>query len=297
MPAFELSKTRIALVTLQCASSPMTCVPASASRKKSCTRSISTTSSAARLFEAITHLPEYGLTRADERLVARPCRRDHRSAPAPGAVIELGSGTGQKTRHILEASGDAEPCDTFPSMSLRKLWRVASAICRISPKCIRSSSPIWTGWRAAAMARPGEKPALVLFLGSTIGNFERPCALEFLRDLRRALQPGDSLLLGADLVKDRDRMLVAYDDPTGVTGAFNLNLLGRVNRELECRFRPARLSSTRPAGTNTSAASKCTCARASTKPLSSPRRDLTVRIPARRDHLDRVVAQVPALPS
>jgi uncharacterized SAM-dependent methyltransferase len=90
--------------------------------------------------------------------------------------------------------------------------------------------------RATAERRPGES-FLVMFLGSTIGNFERKCAVTFLRDLHRALLPGDLLLLGADLVKDRDRMLVAYDDPTGVTGAFNLNLLGRINRELGGDFR------------------------------------------------------------
>src|SRR5271170_2294000 len=90
--------------------------------------------------------------------------------------------------------------------------------------------------RATAEQPTGES-FLVMFLGSTIGNFERKCALEFLRDLRRRLLPGDMLLIGADLVKDRDRMLVAYDDPTGVTGAFNLNLLGRINRELGGDFR------------------------------------------------------------
>ncbi len=94
--------------------------------------------------------------------------------------------------------------------------------------------------RATAERQPGES-FLVMFLGSTIGNFERKCAMEFLRDLRRALLPGDMLLMGADLVKERDRMLVAYDDPTGVTGAFNLNLLGRINRELGGDFQTARL--------------------------------------------------------
>ncbi|MBV9768978.1 MAG: L-histidine N(alpha)-methyltransferase, partial [Bryobacterales bacterium] len=85
--------------------------------------------------------------------------------------------------------------------------------------------------RATVERRAGEA-FLVMFLGSTIGNFERKCALEFLCDLRRWLLSGDALLIGADLVKERDRMLVAYDDPTGVTSAFNLNLLGRINREL-----------------------------------------------------------------
>jgi uncharacterized SAM-dependent methyltransferase len=75
-----------------------------------------------------------------------------------------------------------------------------------------------------------------LFLGSTIGNFEPVRAAEFLRDLREWLLPGDTLLIGADLVKDLDRMLLAYDDPTGVTAAFNLNVLGRINRELGADF-------------------------------------------------------------
>jgi uncharacterized SAM-dependent methyltransferase len=73
---------------------------------------------------------------------------------------------------------------------------------------------------------------LVLFLGSTVGNFERPAALEFLREIRGCLMPGDALLLGTDLEKPVDTMLLAYDDPIGLTAAFNLNLLGRINREL-----------------------------------------------------------------
>jgi uncharacterized SAM-dependent methyltransferase len=83
--------------------------------------------------------------------------------------------------------------------------------------------------------RAGER-LLVLFLGSTIGNFERPAADEFLRDLREAMRPGDALLLATDLVKSVDRMLRAYDDPAGVTAAFNKNLLVRVNRELGADF-------------------------------------------------------------
>jgi uncharacterized SAM-dependent methyltransferase len=77
----------------------------------------------------------------------------------------------------------------------------------------------------------------VLFLGSTIGNFDRPAADDFLRQVRAALQPGDSLLLGTDLEKDVNTQLVAYDDPIGVTAAFNLNLLARINRELGADFK------------------------------------------------------------
>jgi L-histidine Nalpha-methyltransferase len=182
------------------------------------------------LFEAITHLPEYGLTRADERLLRRHAGDIANLLPSPVAVIELGSGVGQKTRHLLEAIGN--PLRYYPidvsADALARCERDLSDLAEVHPLV---QSYLDGMARATAERRPGES-FLVMFLGSTIGNFERKCALEFLRDLRRALLPGDMLLIGADLVKDRDRMLVAYDDPTGVTGAFNLNLLGRINREL-----------------------------------------------------------------
>ena len=82
---------------------------------------------------------------------------------------------------------------------------------------------------------PGES-LLVLFLGSTIGNFERGPGEEFLREVRALLEPGDALLLGADLIKPAAQLIEAYDDPAGVTAAFNLNLLARVNRELDADF-------------------------------------------------------------
>ena len=90
--------------------------------------------------------------------------------------------------------------------------------------------------RSAARRAPGQR-LLVLFLGSTIGNFEPEAAIEFVGSVRADLDPGDALLLGTDLVKPTAQLLDAYDDPTGVTAAFNLNLLGRINRELAGRFR------------------------------------------------------------
>jgi uncharacterized SAM-dependent methyltransferase len=87
----------------------------------------------------------------------------------------------------------------------------------------------------AARRRDGQS-LMVLFLGSTIGNFDRPAASGFLRKMRRILQPGDSLLLGTDLEKPIPQLLAAYDDPLGVTAAFNLNLLARINRELDADF-------------------------------------------------------------
>ena len=88
------------------------------------------------------------------------------------------------------------------------------------------------GIQEAAARRQGDQTLLVLFLGSSIGNFDRPAAEHFLQDLHRHLKPGDALLLGTDLVKSEADMLLAYDDPMGVTAAFNLNLLARINREL-----------------------------------------------------------------
>jgi dimethylhistidine N-methyltransferase len=193
------------------------------------------------LFEAITHLPEYGLTRADERLLRLhapdiAALLPARQPPARTVVIELGSGVGQKTRHILQAlAGTAlryYPIDVSAD-ALARCERDLSDIAEVHPLV---QSYLDGMARAVAERQPGEA-FLVLFLGSTIGNFERKCAFEFLRDLRRALLPGDALLIGADLVKDPARMLDAYDDPTGVTGAFNLNLLGRINRELGGDFR------------------------------------------------------------
>jgi L-histidine N-alpha-methyltransferase len=188
------------------------------------------------LFEAITHLPEYGLSRADERLLRLYAGDIAALLPARLAVIELGSGVGRKTRHILQAL-------TGNSLRYYPIDVSADALARCEHDLadVAEVHPIEQSYldgmaRAAAERQPGEA-LLVVFLGSTIGNFERKCAFEFLRDLRRSLVPGDALLIGADLVKERARMLDAYDDPTGLTGAFNLNLLGRINRELGGDFR------------------------------------------------------------
>jgi L-histidine Nalpha-methyltransferase len=192
------------------------------------------------LFETITHLPEYGLTRADERLLRLHAGEIAALLPPSLAVVELGSGVGQKTRHILRALGLARrqaPLRYYPiDVSADALMRCESDLADLADVRPLVQSYLDGMSRAAAERQPGEA-FLVMFLGSTIGNFERKCALEFLRDLRRSLLPGDALLIATDLVKEHERMLDAYDDPTGVTGAFNLNLLGRINRELGGDFR------------------------------------------------------------
>jgi dimethylhistidine N-methyltransferase len=186
------------------------------------------------LFEAITRLPEYGLTRADERLLYSHARDIAEVMPAPAAVIELGSGTGEKTRHILSAFPSRiryVPIDVSPKALIR-CQRDLADVAEVQPL----AQSYLDGMASAVSERSGDGPLLVLFLGSTIGNFVRACAVEFLKALRRLLQPGDALLIGADLVKDREQMLRAYDDAIGLTAAFNLNLLGRINRELGGTF-------------------------------------------------------------
>jgi dimethylhistidine N-methyltransferase len=189
------------------------------------------------LFEAITHLPEYGVTRADERVLRTHAHDIVGFVPRTTRVIELGSGTGRKTRHLLSAMQRPERAlRYFPiDVSGEALGRCRRELADVADVRPLEYSYLDGVARAALHSGPRE-PWLVLFLGSTIGNFEPARAIEFLSNLREWLVPGDALLIGADLVKERDRMVLAYDDPTGVTGAFNLNVLGRINRELGAKF-------------------------------------------------------------
>ena len=188
------------------------------------------------LFEAITVLREYGLTRADTRLIRRlaPALAGHLRAPV--AVAELGSGSGLKTRRILESLANGAPVSYFPidvsASALARCAREMGAFADVHP----IAESYLNGLRQAVCARRPGETLLVLFLGSTIGNFERSAAQDFLAEVRACLIPGDALLLGADLIKPVARMLLAYNDPAGVTAAFNRNLLARINRELDADF-------------------------------------------------------------
>jgi L-histidine Nalpha-methyltransferase len=186
------------------------------------------------LFEAITLLPEYGLTRAEERLLSRHAGAMLEHLPPPVSVVELGSGSGRKTRWILEALAEREPVAYFPidisAAALIKCHQELGHLGAVSIVGLETS--YLEGLQDAASRRLPDQALLVLFLGSSIGNFDPRAADTFLRDIRRQLQPGDALLLGTDIEKPVDEMLQAYDDPTGVTAAFNVNLLARINREL-----------------------------------------------------------------
>lgn len=190
------------------------------------------------LFDAITALPEYGLTRAEERILRRHSEEIVSHVPRPALVSELGSGNGRKTRWILSALCVREPLSYYPI----EISHAALASCESELRDIEAVSIVGVereyldGLREVTFVRPRNSHLLVLFLGSTIGNFDRGADARFLTDVRSFLRPGDSLLLGTDLMKPLDRMIAAYDDPLGVTAAFNLNLLSRINRELDADF-------------------------------------------------------------
>lgn len=190
------------------------------------------------LFEAICVLPEYGLTRADARLLQRHAREIVERLPHPIQVAELGSGSGKKTRWVLEALSRRQQTYYYPieisSSALEACEKELGNIDLVS--IVGYEQPYLEGLRAVAGRRENGDHLLVLFLGSTIGNFDRDAGENFLAEVREILLEGDALLLGTDLVKDVSAQLLAYDDPAGVTAAFNLNLLGRLNRELGANF-------------------------------------------------------------
>ncbi len=187
------------------------------------------------LFEAICSLPWYRITRAERRLLARQADSVASALRDPTRMVELGCGSGEKLAMLVQAW---------------RTWgrRVQVHLIDISPAALELSeqrlggfehvsvvghrSTYEEGLRLAAAERRPDETLLVLFLGSNLGNFDVPAAGEFLREIRDRLRVGDALLLGADLVKPEAALLEAYDDPLGVTAAFNRNLLVRINAEL-----------------------------------------------------------------
>ncbi|MFJ1857295.1 L-histidine N(alpha)-methyltransferase [Streptomyces anulatus] len=184
------------------------------------------------LFEEITRLPEYYPTRAEREILAA---RAEEIAAASGArtVIELGSGSSEKTRHLLDVLPELHsyvPVDVSESA----LTGAADSLLAEHPGLsVHALIADFTG----GLALPGTPgPRLVVFLGGTIGNLLPEERAAFLRSVRSLLSPGDALLLGTDLVKDEETLVAAYDDAAGVTAAFNKNVLNVVNRELGADF-------------------------------------------------------------
>ncbi len=193
------------------------------------------------LFEAICRLPWYRITRAESRLLERHAGSIVNAiADTPGAtIVELGCGSGEKIAVLaeaLQARGGSASVHLI-DISSQALEQSEQRLTRLEHISVVGYQATYEdGLRRAAAARDTDRPMLVLLLGSNIGNFDAPAALEFLRRIRSCLEPGDLLLLGADLVKPEAELQLAYDDPLGVTAAFNRNLLVRVNNELGGNF-------------------------------------------------------------
>lgn len=189
-----------------------------------------------RLFEDITRLPEYYLTRTERAIFAQYADEILEFAgPRPLTMIELGAGTAEKTGLLLKAAvrrqGKVEyvPIDVSET-SLATAENLESEI-----PGVRVQARVADYTRGIADI-PSAGRRMVLYIGSSIGNFEPADAVKVLREVHKRLAPGDLLLLGVDHVKDETTLLPAYDDANGVTAAFNKNILARINRELDANF-------------------------------------------------------------
>ena len=189
------------------------------------------------LFDAITRLPEYYLTRC-ERSILDAHAGDIAGAARADTLIELGSGTSEKTRLLLSAMSRAGTLERFVPFDVDEatLRSAAAAIAAEYPS-IRVHAVVGDFERHLPLLPAGGR-RMVAFLGSTIGNLAPAVRSQFLTDLAAALAPGDMLLLGVDLVKSPDRILAAYNDPGGVTAAFSRNILCILNNRLDADFEP-----------------------------------------------------------
>jgi L-histidine Nalpha-methyltransferase len=189
----------------------------------------------AQLFEDITALPEYYLTRCELEILRERAGEMARFFPAGSALIEFGSGSSKKVRILLEAAPTIAayiPVDISSEMLVQEAEELRRDYPRLAVLPVEAdfTQPFSLPAQAAGMAHTG------FFPGSTIGNFEPHEACAFLRHAGRMLGRGATLIIGVDLVKDTSVLNAAYDDAAGVTAKFNLNLLARINRELGANF-------------------------------------------------------------
>jgi L-histidine N-alpha-methyltransferase len=187
------------------------------------------------LFDQITRLPEYYPTRAEAEIL-RAHAAEIASVTGADTLIELGSGTSEKTRILLDALRHSGALRRFVPFDVDAsiLSAAATAIQREYPDI--EIAAVCGDFEEHLPEIPGGGRRLFVFLGSTIGNLNRGPRAEFLAALAAVLRPGDSLLLGTDLVKDVGRLVRAYDDAAGVTAQFNRNVLAVINRELDADF-------------------------------------------------------------
>jgi L-histidine Nalpha-methyltransferase len=191
------------------------------------------------LFEAICQLPWYPITRAEHRLLDGFAPAMVAKLPRLTDLVELGSGSGDKIATLARAVAPrAAPLNIhLIDISDKALELSRSTLSRLPHVDVKTHPATYeAGLRAIGRDRAAPGSTLVLFLGSNIGNFDPRAAHQLLVEIRRALRPGDGLLLGADLVRPEAELILAYDDPLGVTAAFNKNLLQRMNTELSANF-------------------------------------------------------------
>ena len=187
------------------------------------------------LFDAITRLPEYYPTRTERAILIERAPEIALRSRAD-TLVELGSGTSEKTRLILDALNDAGTLRRFVpfDVSEETLRSAAASIAREYDKC--EVHAVVGDFEHHLSHIPAGGRRMVAFLGSTIGNFAPEARAKFLAEVASILRPGDAFLLGTDLVKDPDRLVRAYDDADGVTAEFNRNVLRVLNRELDADF-------------------------------------------------------------
>jgi dimethylhistidine N-methyltransferase len=191
------------------------------------------------LFDAICELPWYAIPHAEAQLLSEHRDDVFRALGRVTTIVELGPGRGEKLLALLEARPPQAEILTIHLVDISRAALTASARALgglEDIEIVTHEAPYEVGLEDLGRSSRAGGVTLALFLGSNIGNFDRPGAEAFLRTIRAALVPGDAILLGADLVKPEQDLLLAYDDPLGVTAAFNRNLLVRINRELGGHF-------------------------------------------------------------
>ncbi len=198
-----------------------------------------------RLFERITTLPEYYPTRTERAILARCADAIvagvHGDRSLPLRLVELGAGTASKTCILLEAALRLSDDVTYVPVDVcSNALEVACRNVACTLPEVHIQSIVRNYVTRPLQLEPFDGTTLALYIGTSIGNFSPEEARLILRDLRVQLQAGDALLLGTDMVKDEATLVAAYDDNDGITSAFNLNILHRLNRELGANFDAAR---------------------------------------------------------
>ena len=190
-----------------------------------------------RLFEQITELPEYYPTRAEREILAERSAEILTAAGTPGTLVELGSGSAAKTRHLLDAMRELGSLDTYVPVDISEEITHQTAASLVDEYPGLTVRGLVCDFEQHLERIPdGDDTRMIAFLGGTIGNLYPRQRHAFLERIRALLGPSDSLLLGTDLIKDSGRLEAAYNDDAGVTAEFNKNVLEVLNRQLGADF-------------------------------------------------------------